>query len=98
MTHTYRTIGTCSTEIDFDLEGDRVYNVQYTSGCNGNLQAVSRLVDGMTVDEIEEKLKGIHCGFKQTSCGDQLAIAVRQAYEQEQQNKKRTPDPCRLDR
>lgn len=87
MTHTYRTIGTCSTEIQFDLENDRVYNVQYTNGCNGNLQAIGRLVDGLTVDQIEDKLSGIHCGFKQTSCGDQLARAVRQAYDAEQEQK-----------
>ncbi len=87
MTHTYRTIGTCSTEISFDLDGDRVHNVQYVNGCSGNLQAVSQLVEGLTVEQIEEKLRGIHCGFKQTSCGDQLAIAVQQAYEQEQAQK-----------
>ena len=89
MTYTYRTIGTCSTEIQFDLENNHVYNVQFTNGCNGNLQAIGRLVDGLSVDQIEDKLKGIHCGFKQTSCGDQLARAVRKASDAEQSRKER---------
>lgn len=83
MHYTYKTKGTCSTQIQFDINDGVVTNVVYTGGCNGNLQAVSRLVNGMTVEQIEEKCKGIHCGFKSTSCGDQLACAVREAGEKE---------------
>ena len=82
MRHTYRTRGTCSVAIQFDLEGNVVTNVAFTGGCNGNLKAISKLVDGMTVEQIEGYLKGNTCGMKATSCADQLAIAVRQAYDQ----------------
>ena len=81
MRYSYRTKGVCSVQIDFDLDEDVVTNVQYFGGCNGNLKAISILVDGMTVDQIEEKLRGNTCGHKPTSCADQLAIAVRQAYD-----------------
>ena len=81
MEYTYKTKGTCSTQITFDIEDDVITNVQYTGGCNGNLKAVRSLVDGMTVEQIEKKLGGIKCGFKNTSCGDQLAKAVREAYQ-----------------
>ena len=81
MNYVYKTSGTSSSEINYDNNGDVVSNVSFTGGCNGNLQAVSRLVDGQTVDWIESKVKGIKCGFKPTSCGDQLAKAVREAYE-----------------
>lgn len=81
MEYTYQTQGTCSTQIRFNIEDDVITNVQYTGGCNGNLQAVRSLVEGMTVEQIENKLGGIKCGFKNTSCGDQLAKAVRKAYE-----------------
>ena len=81
MRYSYRTKGVCSTQINFDLEGDVVRNVEFISGCNGNLKAISKLVNGMTVDQIEGYLKGNTCGYKSTSCADQLSIAVRQAYE-----------------
>lgn len=81
MGYSYRTKGVCAMKIDFDLEGNVVKNVSFMGGCNGNLKAISSLVDGMTVEEIESKLKGNRCGFKATSCADQLAIAVREAYE-----------------
>lgn len=83
MHHEYRPQGVCPVKIEFDLNGDKVSNVKYTGGCNGNLKAIGVLVDGMTVDQIEEKLKGNTCGFKRTSCADQLAIAVRKAYTEE---------------
>ena len=83
MEYSYKTKGTCSTQIDFELNGDIVSNVRITGGCNGNLQGISSLTDGLTVEQIENKLKGIRCGFKPTSCPDQLAIAVREAYESE---------------
>lgn len=81
MQFEYKTHGTCSQLINFDIDGDVVRNVRFTGGCNGNLQAVSRLVDGMTVSQITEKLSGIRCGAKPTSCADQLSRAVRAALE-----------------
>ena len=85
MTHyDYYTRNTCSKVISLDLDGDVVHNVRFTGGCDGNLQAIPILVEGMTVDEIERKLSGIECGLRKTSCGDQLARAVREAYEAEQ--------------
>lgn len=80
MRYNYQTKGVCATDISFDLNNDKVTNVAFTNGCNGNLKAISKLVDGMTVEEIESKLKGNLCGNKSTSCADQLAIAVREAY------------------
>ena len=83
MTYTYNTTGTCAQQINFDLDGDVVTNISFFGGCNGNLKAISTLCDGMTVDEIEDKLKGNTCGYKSTSCADQFALAVRAAYDQE---------------
>lgn len=80
--YNYKPHGICPMQISFDLEGDIVHNVSFTGGCNGNLQAISRVVEGMTVDQIEGYFKGIHCGNKQTSCSDQLSVAVRQAYRE----------------
>ena len=82
MKYTYKTNGTCSREIKFDINGDIITKVSFVGGCNGNLKAISKLVDGMTVSEIERKLKGNTCGFRSTSCADQLAIAVRKALEE----------------
>lgn len=76
----YKTSGVCCTSIQFDLNDNIVSNVSFTGGCNGNLKAISKLVDGMTVEEIEVKLLGNACGFRNTSCADQLARAVRKAY------------------
>ena len=81
MSYIYKTKGTCSTQIELDLDGDVVHNVKFTGGCNGNLQAIPKLVEGLTVAQVEEKIGGIKCGFKNTSCGDQLANACREAYE-----------------
>lgn len=72
----YVTRGTCSREIDFEVVDGKLHNVKYLGGCNGNLQGVSALVEGMDVHEAISKLKGIKCGFKQTSCPDQLATAL----------------------
>ncbi len=77
----YMTSGVCSQVISLDIDGDRVRNIEFFGGCNGNLKAISKLVDGKTVDEVEETLTGITCGNRPTSCGDQLAKAVREAYE-----------------
>lgn len=82
MRYQYKTRGVCAQLIDFDINDGVITNVSFAGGCNGNLKAISKLVDGMTVDEIEKKLKGNICGFKDTSCADQLAIAVRKAYEE----------------
>ncbi len=82
MNYTYKTSGTCSTQIHFDINDDVITNVSFDGGCNGNLKAISKLVDGMKVGDIEEKLLGNTCGFKPTSCADQLAKAVRKAYNE----------------
>ncbi|MBQ6677238.1 MAG: TIGR03905 family TSCPD domain-containing protein [Clostridia bacterium] len=81
MTYRYKTEMTCSSEITFDLDGDVVTNIAFTGGCNGNLKAISKILDGWTVDQIVEKLEGNTCGRRPTSCADQLARAVKAAYE-----------------
>ena len=81
----YRTKQTCSRRIFFDLEEDVVTGIEFEGGCDGNLKAISKLVDGWTVEKIEQYLKGNKCGMRPTSCADQLAIAVREAYEAEKQ-------------
>ena len=83
MRYQYATQGTCSTQINFDLEGNVVRNVVFEDGCNGNLQALGRLVEGLTVDEIEEKLYDIRCGSRPTSCAQQLCKGIRQARQKE---------------
>ncbi len=82
MRHNYKTKGTCSTKIMFDLDGDIVRNIEFTGGCNGNLLAIQKLLDGFTVERIESELSGTLCGRRSTSCVDQLAKAVRKAYVQ----------------
>ena len=82
MKYTYKPSGVCAMEIDFDIDKDIVSNVTFKGGCNGNLKAISKLVDGCNVDYIEQKLSGNTCGFKSTSCADQLAKAVRAAYNE----------------
>ena len=72
----YKTRGTCASMINFEVNNDIVESVSFTGGCNGNLQGISVLVKGMKVEDAIEKLKGIRCGFKNTSCPDQLAIAL----------------------
>lgn len=76
---TYKPSRTSFVKIDFDVTDDKVHNVAFTGGCNGNAQGFSHLVEGMPVEEVISRLKGIRCGFKQTSCPDQLASAL-QAY------------------
>ena len=75
----YRTRGTCSSSIHVELDGRKIKRVVFTGGCNGNLQGISKIVTGKTVDEVEKAFKGIKCGFKQTSCPDQLVCALREA-------------------
>lgn len=79
MQYEYKTKGTCSQRILFEIEDGKVKNVQFIGGCNGNLQGISKLVDGMDVDTVISKIEGIRCGFKPTSCPDQLAKALREA-------------------
>ena len=81
MTYTYRPTGVCSTQIDLELEDGIIQSVAFTGGCNGNLRAIPKLVEGLTVEEIEKKIGGISCNGRPTSCGDQLAKACREAYE-----------------
>lgn len=79
MHYSYNTKGTCSVKIDYDIIDGKVSNVSFLGGCNGNLQGISALVEGMTPEQVVSKLKGIKCGFKQTSCPDQLATAIETA-------------------
>ena len=82
----YKTKDTCSHLISFDIEGNVIRNIEFYGGCNGNLKAISKLLEGATVEEIEEKLLGNTCGRRPTSCADQLAKAVRAAYNKGEKN------------
>ena len=82
MRYNYPTEMVCSQIISFDLDDNVVSNIEFLGGCNGNLKAISKLVDGWTVEKIEEYLKGNLCGRRPTSCADQLARAVRKAYDE----------------
>lgn len=75
---TYKTKGTCSTAIDIEMDGSTIKSVAFTGGCNGNLKGIASLVTGMDANDAIAKLKGIKCGFKATSCPDQLALALEQ--------------------
>lgn len=79
MQFEYKTKGTCSQRIYFDVEDGKVKNVQFIGGCNGNLKGIGALVDGMPIDEVISKVEGIRCGMKSTSCPDQLAQALKEA-------------------
>lgn len=79
MKYTYRTKGTCSRSITFDIEDGVVRDVRFEGGCNGNLKGIGAIVDGMKVEDVIDKLSGIRCGFKSTSCPDQLAQALMEA-------------------
>ena len=81
MTIDYRTKGVCSPRMVIDVEDDTVQSVKIFNGCDGNLQGISRLVEGMKVTDAISKLEGIHCGGKSTSCPDQLAQALKQAVK-----------------
>ena len=74
----YETKGTCSTKICFDIEDGKLHSVKFEDGCDGNLKAIGTLVEGMDAAEIYKKLKGLRCGDRETSCGDQLARAIEQ--------------------
>ena len=77
MQYTYKTKGVCSQMISFEIEDNKVSNVQFFGGCNGNLKGIAALVEGMDIDEVISRVEGIRCGMKSTSCPDQLAQALR---------------------
>lgn len=79
----YKTSGTCSSMIDVEVDGDVISSVSFTGGCNGNLKGISSLVRGMKIDDAIERLQGIKCGFKNTSCPDQLAKALMQIKKEQ---------------
>lgn len=79
MQFEYKTKGTCSQMIFFEIDDGKVHNVQFMGGCNGNLQGIGKLVEGMEIDDVIARIDGIHCGAKPTSCPDQLATALKQA-------------------
>ncbi len=88
MEYVYTTENTCARQIKVEIHDDVITNVEFLGGgCNGNLKAVPRLVDGMTVEQIERILGGITCGRRPTSCADQLTRACRAAYEEQQRQK-----------
>ena len=84
MEFTYRPRGGCSQLMEIEVEGDRIKHVKVTGGCSGNLQGISRLVEGMEIREAISRMEGIRCGFKPTSCPDQLAKALKQCLEAEE--------------
>ena len=79
MQYTYKTKGTCSQMISFEIENDKLSNVQFFGGCNGNLKGIGALVEGMNVEDVIARVEGIKCGMKATSCPDQLAQALKAA-------------------
>ena len=83
MTHTYKPQGVCSQRMEVELDGGVIRSVRILGGCNGNLQGISRLVEGMRAEDAIERLRGIRCGFRSTSCPDQLSQALTQALAQE---------------
>ncbi len=84
MKYTYYTQGTCSSQIDFEIDDQGIINdVQFMGGCHGNLQGIATLVRGMKAQEVIDKLQGIRCGYKNTSCPDQLATAMREALKKQ---------------
>ena len=79
MQYEYKTKGTCSQRIFFEIEDGKLKNVEFLGGCNGNLKGICALVEGMDVEEVISRIQGIHCGMKPTSCPDQLATALKEA-------------------
>ena len=79
MQYTYKTKGTCSQMITFDVNDNIVTNVQFFGGCNGNLKGIAKLVEGMNIDDVITRVEGVKCGMKSTSCPDQLAQALKAA-------------------
>jgi len=79
MQYEYKTSGTCSQRIFFEIDDGKLTNVQFLGGCNGNLKGICALVEGMKVEDVIARIEGIHCGMKSTSCPDQLATALKEA-------------------
>ena len=79
MRYEYKTTGTCSRSILFDVEDGKIKNLEFIGGCNGNLKGISALVEGMSVEDVISRVEGLTCGMKSTSCPDQLAQALKQA-------------------
>lgn len=86
MRHRFTPKGVCSNKIEFDLENNQIHNLVFTSGCSGNLKAIATLVEGMEANSVVELLSGNTCGFRDTSCADQLARAIVAAQESEKKN------------
>lgn len=82
MTYNFKTKGTCASQISFELNDGIVSNVKFNGGCNGNLKGISSLIDGMKAEDVIKKIKGTRCGFKSTSCPDQLASALEKALSE----------------
>ena len=85
MKHEFIPQGVCSRHISFDIEDGKVHNVQFVSGCDGNLKAICKLIEGMEAEQVVKILEGNTCGFRPTSCADQLSIALREALAEESQ-------------
>lgn len=83
MIFNYKPKSTCATNIKIELDGNIIKKVEFTNGCNGNLKAISSLVEGLSIDDVEKRLKGITCGPRPTSCSDQLCLGLRNAYEEQ---------------
>ncbi|MBQ8210827.1 MAG: TIGR03905 family TSCPD domain-containing protein [Clostridia bacterium] len=82
MTYSYKTKGVCASNITFDITDGVVKNVKFNGGCNGNLKGIANLIEGMKAEDVIEKVKGTRCGFKSTSCPDQLATALENALSE----------------
>lgn len=83
MEYVYKPKGVCSSEIKFSIIDNKLFNVSFRGGCNGNLKAISKLIDGCDASAIAEKLSGNTCGWRSTSCADQLSIAIKQALNRQ---------------
>lgn len=82
MVYTYNTFGTCSQKIEIEIdENETIKSVKFHGGCNGNLKGIAKLVEGQKIDDVIDRLAGIKCGFKSTSCPDQLALALKEVKE-----------------
>ncbi len=82
MTYTYKTQGVCARAIEIEIEDEIVKGAKFNGGCNGNLQGINKLVSGMKIDDVIARLEGIKCGYKDTSCPDQLATALKKIKEE----------------
>lgn len=90
MKYHYKTQGTCSTDIYFELNDGKLSNVRYVHGCNGNLQGIGKLVEGMKAEDVIHRLEGIRCGKKCTSCPDQLSVALKKVLAAQKEKKEET--------